>query len=105
MGTGCTIRPKTIRPDSSRSSCTGTTPTAVSSAIVSSWSGAASTNAEPSVGWPAKGSSVTGVKIRMRACPPSRAGRTYTVSEKPISFASACIVTSSRSRASVNTAS
>ena len=33
------------------------------------------------------------------------AGRTKTVSEKPISSASACIVTGSRSRASVNTAS
>jgi len=55
----------------SRSSRTGTTPLPVSSRISSSWSGPARTNAEPSVGWPAKGTSTPGVKIRIRACAPS----------------------------------
>ena len=44
------------------------TPFPVSSVISSSWSGPASTKAEPSVGWPAKGTSTAGVKMRMRAC-------------------------------------
>ncbi len=39
-----------------------------------SWSGAASTNAVPSVGCPAKGTSPAGVKIRMRTCPSAVAG-------------------------------
>ena len=60
----------------------------------------------PSVGWPANGSSFTGVKIRIRtSASPDRGGSTNTVSEKAISFASACIVSGSRSRASVKTAS
>ena len=54
---------------------------------------------------PGKGSSAAGVKIRTRAVPPSSAGRTNVVSEKPISRASACIVPASSSRASVKTAS
>ena len=55
----------------SRSSVTGTTPEPVSSRISPSCSGAASTNADPSTGWPANGSSTAGVKMRIRACPPS----------------------------------
>ena len=66
-GTGCVIRPKTMRAPS-RSSCTGMTPTPVSRRTVSAWSGPSSTNAEPRTGWPAKGSSASGVKIRRRTC-------------------------------------
>ena len=77
----------------------------VSSAITPSCSGAPSTNAVPRHGCPANGSSLRGVKIRIRTVPPSRGGRTKTVSERPSSSASSCIVTSSRSRASVKTAS
>ena len=43
--------------------------------------------------------------MRIRAVPPCSGGRTKTVSEKPISRASACIVSASSPRASVNTAS
>ena len=90
----------------SRSSSTGTTPAAVSSRITIFDSGPPSTNAVPSVGWPANGSSTAGVKILMRTSASSfEGGRTNTVSERFVSFASACIVSSSRSRASVKTAS
>jgi hypothetical protein len=81
------------------------TPANVSNRISPSWSGAASTNAEPSVGWPAKRSSVAGVKIRIRACPPCSGGSTNTVSEKFISRASGWSISSGISRASVKTAS
>ena len=84
---------------------TGTVPTPVSSRTTPSWSGAASTSAAPSVGCPANGISWRGLKIRIRAVPSAAAGSTNTVSEKPISRASACIVPSSRPRASVKTAS
>src|SRR5512134_1624981 len=104
-GTGWTMRPKRSAPDSSRSSSTGTMPMPVSSSTTARWSGVPSTHAVPSVGCPAKGSSAAGVKIRMRAVPPPSAGRTNVVSEKPISRASACIVSASSSRASVKTAS
>ena len=76
VGTGWVIRPKTMRPDSSRSSSTGTIPRPVSSPIVPSWSGAPSTKAVPRTGCPANGSSVAGVKIRIRTFPPSRGGST-----------------------------
>ena len=47
----------------------------------------------PSVGWPAKGSSTAGVKILMRTSASSLdGGRTNTVSDRFVSFASACIV-------------
>ena len=59
-----------MRPDSSRSSLTGTLPRPVSSVITSSWSGAPSTKAVPSVGWPANGSSKVGVKMRILTLPP-----------------------------------
>ena len=49
VGSGCDMRPNAIRP-SARSSRTGTTPFPVSSLISSSCSGAARTNAVPSVG-------------------------------------------------------
>ena len=62
------MRPNTIRP-SSRSSRTGTRPAPVSSLISSSESGALRMNAVPSVGCPANGISIVGVKIRIRACP------------------------------------
>ena len=71
VGTGCSIRPKTMRPDSSRSSATGTLPRPVSSVITPSWSGAPSTKAVPSVGCPANGSSKYGVKMRIRTLPPA----------------------------------
>ena len=77
----------------------------VSSTIVGSCSGAASTNALPSTGWPANGNSLNGVKIRIRTCPPFAAGYTNTVSEKFISRAIGCSKASGTSRASVNTAS
>ena len=89
----------------SRSSATGTTPAFVSSLITESCSGAASTNAVPSVGCPANGSSVAGVKIRIRACPSLSGGSTKTVSERFISRASLCICSVSRPRPSVKTAS
>ena len=63
------------------------------------------TNAEPRTGCPAKGSSTSGVKIRIRACPPDSGGSTKTVSEKFISRASFNIVSSSTPRPSVKTAS
>ena len=75
------MRPKTMRPDSSRSSTTGTMPMPHSSSITPSCSGAASTNAAPSVGWPANGISPDSVKMRIQACPPSRGGSTKTDSE------------------------
>ena len=59
----------------------------------------------PRTGCPANGSSTLGVKIRIRTSPSPSAGSTKTVSENPISSASACIVSASTSRASVNTAS
>ena len=43
--------------------------------------------------------------MRIRAVPPASAGSMKTVSEKPISSASACIVSASSPRASVKTAS
>ncbi len=58
----------------SRSSTTGTRPMPVSSTIVGSCIGPASTNALPSTGWPANGSSLNGVKIRILALPPAVAG-------------------------------
>ena len=58
VGTGWVIRPKTIRPASSRSSSTGTMPLPVSSAITPSCSGAPSTNAVPRHGCPANGISL-----------------------------------------------
>ncbi len=105
VGIGWSIQPKRIS-GPSRSSSTGTTPAPVSSRSTIFWRGPPSTNAEPSVGCPANGSSAAGVKMRMRtSASAARAGRTNTVSENAISFASACMVASSRSRASVNTAS
>jgi len=47
------------------------------------------TCAVPSVGWPAKGISASGVKIRTRYGGASDS--TYVVSEKPISAANACM--------------
>jgi hypothetical protein len=92
--------------DASRSSSTGTTPAPVSSRMTTFCRGAPSTNAEPRVGCPAKGSSRDGVKIRMRtSASGADAGSTNTVSAKFISRASACMSTSLRSRASVKTAS
>ncbi len=104
-GRGCSMRPKTMRPESSRSSATVTTPAPVSSAIAPSWSGAPRTYAVPRIGCPAKGISWRGLKMRTLACPSASAGRTNVVSENPISSVSACIVSASRPRASVNTAS
>ena len=99
------MRPKAIPPRPSRSSTTGTVPTPVSSSITPRCSGSPSTKAVPSVGWPANGSSWSGVKIRMRAVPPCSAGNTKTVSERLSSRATRCIVSSSRPRPSVKTAS
>ena len=105
VGIGCSIQPKTIR-GPSRSSSTGTTPEPVSSRITIFCSGPPSTNALPSVGWPANGSSTSGVKIRIRTSASSTvAGSTKTVSERFISRARRAIVCSSRSRPSVKTAS
>ena len=105
FGSGCSIQPKTISAPS-RWSSTGTTPAPVSIRSTIFCSGPPSTNAVPSVGCPANGSSVPGVKIRIRTSASSACGgSTKTVSEKFISFASACIVSGSRSRASVKTAS
>src|SRR6267378_6528898 len=104
VGSGCVIQPKMILAPS-RWSTTGTRPMPVSSTIVGSCIGPASTNALPSTGWPANGSSLNGVKIRSRACPPLAAGYTNTVSEKFISRAIGCNSFSGTSRASVNTAS
>ena len=49
--------------------------------------------------------SSSGLKIRTRAVPPCSAGSTKVDSEKPTSFASACMTAESIARASVNTAS
>ena len=73
VGSGCSIRPKTIRAPS-RSSATGTVPRPVSIRISSSCSGPASTNAVPSVGCPANGTSSAGVKMRILTWP-SACGR------------------------------
>ena len=56
----------------------GRCPAPVSSAITPSCSGAPRTNAVPRHGCPANGSSLRGVKIRIRTVPPSRGGRTNT---------------------------
>jgi hypothetical protein len=105
VGIGWSIQPNVIF-GPSRTSSTGTTPAPVSRRMTTFDIGPPSTNADPSVGCPANGSSPAGVKIRIRTSASSaRAGRQKTVSENAISFASACIVASSRSRASVNTAS
>ncbi len=104
-GSAPASEPKMIRAPS-RSSSTGTTPAPVSRLITIFCSGPPRTNADPSVGCPANGSSVAGVKIRIRTSAPSACGgSTNAVSESCSSRASACIVSSSRSRASVNTAS
>ena len=65
----------------------------------------ASTTAVPSTGWPANGSSAAGVKMRMRASPPSRLGSSNTVSERFSSRATRGIVASSMPAASEKTAS
>jgi hypothetical protein len=104
-GIGCSISPKMIR-GPSRVSSTGTTPESVSIRITSFESGPPSTNAAPSVGWPANGSSRAGVKIRIRTSASSDdGGSTKTVSERFVSRAISCISSPVRSRASVKTAS
>ena len=95
------MRPKTTAPPE-RSSSTGTMPRPVSSLTTSR--SPQSTNAVPSTGWPANGSSAPGVKIRIRASPPCSGGSAKTVSERFSSRASRAIVRSSRPVASVNTA-
>jgi hypothetical protein len=55
--------------------------------------------------WPAKGSSVAGVKIRTRASPPCSAGSTKTVSERFSSRAIRCIAGASNREPSLKTAS
>ena len=57
VGIGCCIQPKMIRA-ASPAPAHGTMPLPVSSRISSSCSGAARTNAVPSVGWPANGISL-----------------------------------------------
>ena len=59
----------------------------------------------PTLGWPAKGSSSAGVKMRTRASPPASGGSTNVVSERFISLAMACICTAVSPSASGNTAS
>jgi hypothetical protein len=67
---------------------------------------AASTNAVPTVGWPANGNSRAGVKIRSRrVCARSSGGSTKTVSDRLNSRATCCIRVGARRRASVKTAS
>ena len=103
-GTGCTIRPKTIRP-SSRSSRTGTIPSSVSSRISSSCSGAAEHEGRPQ-------RRVAGERQldRRREDPDPRVaallGREARrrVSERLSSRASRCISSASSPRASVKTA-
>ena len=66
----------------------------------------ASTNAAPSVGWPANGSSAPGVKIRsFRVLAGLSAGNTNTVSERLSSRAIACINLASSPMAEGKTAS
>ena len=102
---GCGIQPKTIR-EPSRSSRTGTTPAPVSSRSRRAAAARASTNAVPSIGCPANGSSSAGVKIRIRTCPSAgRADRRRPSRERFISRASGCSCSSGISRASVKTAS
>ena len=81
------------------------TPAPVSSSIASRPRCPQSTNALPSVGCPANGSSVAGVKIRIRASPPAAGGSTNTVSDRFISLATRCILSGDSPPASVNTAS
>ena len=66
----------------------------------------ASAKVLPIVGWPAIGSSVPGVKMRMRtSVPAASAGRMNVHSEKFISLVIACICAVDSPRASWNTAS
>jgi hypothetical protein len=81
-------------------------PLPVSSRMTSRRDGAASTKAVPSVGWPANGNSIVGVKMRIRASASGVVGgRTNALSERFVSRVSASMVASSRPLASVNTAS
>ena len=84
-----------IRPNPDRcprgSTSIGTVPIPVSSRTVALPSAEEIAKALPRVGWPANESSLSGVKIRIRASPSSSGGRTKTVSERFISRASACI--------------
>ena len=50
-----------------------------------------SVQAVPMLGWPAKGSSTAGVKMRTRASPPASGAVTNVVSERFISVAICCI--------------
>ena len=61
--------------------------------------------AVPTLGWPANGTSVVGVKMRTRRVWPASAGRTKVLSEKLNSRATCCICRSDRPRASGSTAS
>ena len=68
----------------------------------------ASAKAVPTFGWPANGSSLTGVKIRTRcvaSSSPSSGGSTNVVSVNPNSRAMRCMSASDTPRASVITAS
>src|SRR5262245_5573346 len=65
----------------------------------------ASSSAVPTVGWPAKGNSTAGVKIRTRTVPPATDLSTNTVSGWPNSRAIVCIRESSSESASNTTAS
>jgi hypothetical protein len=61
-------------------------------------------NAVPTLGWPAKGTSIVGVKIRTRRVCPASAGSTNVLSENLNSRAICCICRSERPRASGSTA-
>ena len=82
----------------------GSRPAPVSSRTASQPVRSPSTNAVPSTGWPAKGSSVAGVKIRTRAPPRPRRGSTNTVSDRLSSRAARCMSSPLEAGAVVNTA-
>ena len=106
-GSTCVISPNEGCPCRS-SKRTGTTPTFNSSRTSEAPLDPRSTNAVPSVGWPANGSSSATVKMRTRI-PRSRsfgalAGTTKVVSERLVSRAIACICSVVNSRPSRHTA-
>ena len=95
-------------PAAFRSTRTSTSPAISSNRSTPSRSrpSCASTQPVPTLGWPAKGSSDLGVKMRTRAVlAGSSGGRTKVVSLRLNSAASDCMSASERPRASGNTAS
>ncbi len=94
-------------PDRSTTTATGPTPSSNTISLRPDPDSAiASTHAVPTVGWPANGSSIFGVKMRSRQVwAASSGGSTKVVSARLNSRAMVCMAASDRPRASVSTAS